>query len=199
MIFAWQECGRLRFGCQRPAKPLADDPFLLWDQSVIARSTSDPAYRPLQEFFEPWAQQWASSEQYAGFGMVSQADDLTEPWMEGKFGTIDLPDEQGVSIHQQGNLDHRQAQSHSSSTLSVADNIEPDDFPEPWAFNHVIKMTMSLERTIRDQVNHLPEWYGVSNTINSTSAGSVYGLFQQGPHEGTYASTVAQRSRTSRL
>ncbi|CAK9040888.1 unnamed protein product [Durusdinium trenchii] len=43
----------------------------------------DPDYRPIEDFFEPWAQQFASSEQQAGYGLVSQFDELTEPWMEG--------------------------------------------------------------------------------------------------------------------
>ena len=195
VIFAWKESGKLRFGCQSPAAPVMEDPFLSRDESSIVRTAYDPDYRPLQEFFEPWAQQWASSEQYAGLGMMSQADDLTEPWMEGKFGTATLPNEQGVSAHQQSNLDHHQVW-NSLPTLPATGNFQPDDYPEPWAYNHVIEVNMALERTLMSQDQdepwayrfgnrqqgsnfdkssysgcHAPEWSGYPPTTSSTSTG----------------------------
>ena len=87
MILAWTEGGKLRFGCQLPTHSSEEDLFLTQDKSKTPRSALDSSYRPLQEFFEPWAQQYASVEQTAGFGLVSQQDELTEPWMEGRFRT----------------------------------------------------------------------------------------------------------------
>ncbi|CAK9061833.1 unnamed protein product [Durusdinium trenchii] len=82
-IVVWNECGKLRFGCQSPSEPFPEDFFLTRDIPKLGGKKWDPDYRPIEDFFEPWAQQFASSEQQAGYGLVSQFDELTEPWMEG--------------------------------------------------------------------------------------------------------------------
>lgn len=46
VILTWYDGRKLRFGCQIPASSQAGDPFLMHDESCIARSALDPDYRP---------------------------------------------------------------------------------------------------------------------------------------------------------
>ena len=88
VIMFWYECGNLRFGCQRPLQAFPEDEFLTKDQPNIPRSTWDPTYKPMMEGFEPWAQHFESSELCAGYGLVSEADELHEPWMAPKLARL---------------------------------------------------------------------------------------------------------------
>lgn len=135
--FAWKECGRLRFGCQVPTETLTEDLFLLRDQSNIARSACDPHYRPLPEFFEPWAQQWASSEQ--------STDDLPEPWMEGKF---DFSDGQGTHGNRASNPDHLPAQGHQSELPSADGRSDSKASPKLRAGDSVLRAPILPADTI---------------------------------------------------
>lgn len=141
--FAWKECGRLRFGCQVPTETLTEDLFLLRDQSNIARSACDPHYRPLPEFFEPWAQQWASSEQ--------STDDLPEPWMEGKF---DFSDGQGTHGNRASNPDHLPAQGHQSELPSADGRSDSKASPKLRAGDSVLRAPILPADTI-DTTSHV--------------------------------------------
>ena len=170
VLFAWYDSGKLRFGCQCSRDSFVEDVFLTQDESKFKRSSLDPEYRPIPEAFEPWAQLWASSEQSAGYGFVSQPDDLQEPWMERTFDHH-ICDDSSLMV-MQNNIP-------SAPTL-LEDFPEPschpgfDEGPEPWAYNYVHQDGELTQTINHDFDNTLPEWYNPHGTILSTSAGIVH-------------------------
>lgn len=174
VFFAWYDCGRLRFGCQHSRGSPAEDAFLTQDQSKLSRSSFDPDYRPLPEVFEPWAQLWASSEQSAGYGLVSQPDALQEPWMERTFDRdmFDAPSHMAM----EGNVPFASAtlRGYPASTITSGCHPELDEFPEPWAYDYVPKDSESSQTVHHDIDDTFPEWYNPHETTFSTSAGIIH-------------------------
>ena len=178
VLFAWYDCGILRFGCQHPKDSHGEDAFLMQDQSRIDRSSLDPAYRPIPDFFEPWAQGWASSEQSAGYGLVSQFDDLQEPWMEKTFD-YDSHGDQSCMV-KEGNVVSQPTAFRDCPTSSTSSRSTPEyaEFMEPWAYNYFVGDTESRQPRQHDFDDTFPEWFSPQGTKISTSAGNLH---QSGP------------------
>ena len=182
IIMFWYEGGKLRFGCQRPLNARPADSFLMNDQPRIPKTTWDPTYRPMPETFEPWAQLFESSELCAGYGLVSEVDELHEPWMIGRFGLCESvqssptrkPDDQ--TFQPQPSLS---PQTFVSSTESLLDHEDPY---EPWMYTHF--SSTSGEGHTSDQLfdEVYPEWFIPKQSPPSTSTGNVYRVSSQGLH-----------------
>ena len=174
VLFAWYEGGKLRFGCQRPRSLPGADAFLTKDVSKLPRCSLDSDYKPLPDVFEPWAQIWASSEQTAGYGLVSQLDDLQEPWMEGRFDHDTVNEQSHMTV--QGNVPPQYEVLKGGPVLATPSSSHQvlDDFPEPWAYDHVLKDCELRQTMHHDSDDFLPEWFSPHRTIFSTSAGIIH-------------------------
>ena len=174
MIRFWYEGGNLRFGCQRPEQAFPEDEFLTKDQPNVPRSTWDPTYKPMMEGFEPWAQHFESSELSAGYGLVSEADEFHEPWMEGRFGLCDSFD--SIPFHR-NEVQPLQPQGQTRSPVfgnSAGPIFEHEDYPEPWMYSHIILASNHGEDWGQPSDEDYPEWFRPSSTLSSTSAGNIY-------------------------
>ena len=182
VIMFWYEGGRLRFGCQRPLTARPADPFLMNDQPRMPKTTWDSTYRPMPEIFEPWAQLFESSELCAGYGLVSEVDELCEPWMIGRFGVCESlqspptrkPDDQTFQLQPSPS-----PQTFVSSTESLLDHEDPY---EPWMYIHFSYTSGEGHPSDTSSDEAYPEWFIPKKSTPSTSAGNVHRASFQGPN-----------------
>lgn len=151
-LYTWALCGRRQMGIVLPHEDHDQpDSFLLYDKPQTLPGCSDPSYRPMPDFFEPWAQDYARYESNAGYGQTLEDTALWEPWCwrfvnpgltssstptqtsvtaEGMSASVDptvqlQPQDYGTKVSQ----DSYDAQ---SGVTAPRDDYDPMTF-EPWA------------------------------------------------------------------
>ena len=168
------ECGKLRFGCQSPFEPFPEDLFLTRDIPKLSGKKWNPDYRPIEDFFEPWAQQFASSEQQAGYGLVSQFDELTEPWMEGKFEALQTSCNTASGEEERYVIDMDAHLTPKISPCTYSHDSEYPEHDELWAYCHGNFRRGHQSDEISHPDHRGPEWFDFRSSTSSTSAGNVY-------------------------